>query len=158
MQFHCWEYTNRNQTHMFDTHRPFICSVVYINQPINTWLILYSLLIRGSYSTVYNPTCRDNSFINGSYSKPTVNKGLLLYSLKRQFIHKWLLLYKGNPCAVYLPLFSFFIQKILLFKPAYFVGDNIFFCVFCAFRRYFPLPPSIRPNLFNFSVINQVEN
>jgi hypothetical protein len=27
-QFHFWEYINGNQTFMFDSHRPFICSVV----------------------------------------------------------------------------------------------------------------------------------
>jgi hypothetical protein len=27
MQFHFWEYTNRNQTFILDSHRQFICSV-----------------------------------------------------------------------------------------------------------------------------------
>jgi hypothetical protein len=26
-QFHFWEYINRNQTFILDSHRPFICSV-----------------------------------------------------------------------------------------------------------------------------------
>jgi hypothetical protein len=92
--------------------------------------------IKGSYSTVY----RDNSFISGSYSTPKINNIMAPTSLQRQFIHEWLLFYKGNPCAVYLPLFSFFIQKILLFKPAYFVGDNIFFVYFVHSEDTFLFP------------------
>jgi hypothetical protein len=30
MQFHFWEYRNRNQTFILDSYRPFICSVHYV--------------------------------------------------------------------------------------------------------------------------------
>ncbi len=97
------------------------------------------------------------SFINVSYSKQTIHKWLLLYSLQRvSFI-------KGSYSTKtiyepYLPLSILYREdSTVLFKPAYFVCRQHLFCVFCAFRRYFPLSLVYDPTCSTFLSLTKLK-
>jgi hypothetical protein len=49
-QFHFWEYINRNQTFILDSHRPFICRVLFHVNILNCVILLFISLVLYSIS------------------------------------------------------------------------------------------------------------
>ncbi len=72
-QFHFWEYLNRNQEFILDSHRPFICSAVSSSPKLRnvfTYCTYGQKRMKGSVSRAFRLTVFMNNFFGSPDNSP----------------------------------------------------------------------------------------